>query len=344
MTSPSLARARKAILVVVGLLVSALFLWLTLRSVELGELWAHMTRASLPVLSTALVAKLTGLLFVTLRSRVVFEPVGAFGFGALFRSTFIVNGGNTILPLRLGELMRVNFLARTSGAPASSCLFAVGLERLLDLFCLMLLFAAITPLTILDLPAETSLWVLAGALTVGMAVALVVSRRPDWVIDRAYRLGSLAGPAAGDVARTLTGNLARGLASLRTLRGVVLVLLFTLGFWGAMVVEAWTWIVAFGLDLPWFTPFLILFFSALGAFLPSSPGAVGTYHFFTTQALLLVSVERTLATSVVFVGHALTFLPVALISLPWLVMEVVSIASARRVSSSPPKAGDTAPG
>jgi uncharacterized protein (TIRG00374 family) len=311
------------------------FLWLTLQAVDRREVGTHIASASLPILGLALVAKLVGFLFVTLRSQVVFRSVGTFSFGALFRSVIVVTGGNAILPLRLGELLRVHFLARRGGASTSACLGAVGLERLLDLFCLMAIFAAVTPMTMIELPAATSFWAFAALQAIGMAICMIASRYPDWLVTTTRRIASLGRPRAALWITHQVSELVSGLASLRTVRGLFLVLAATAGFWLSMVAEAWVWLWAFDLDLPWFTPFLILFFSALGTFLPSSPSAVGTYHFFTTQALLLVGVQRALSTSVVVVGHAVAFLPVAIVSLPWLVIEVVSLARARGTPRPP---------
>jgi len=332
-------RARKIAFTLLGLAVSALFAWLTLRKVSVAELGQHMLAASLPILLLSLVTKLVGMLFMTLRSTVVLAGVGHFRFMQLFRSIFIVTGGNAILPLRLGEILRIGFLVRTGGASAGACLGAVALERLLDMFCLVALFAVVMPMTMLDLPAESSLYAFALVLTVGMGGSLWAARRPEQVVVVAGRLAGLAGPVAASRIQGLVGRLTQGLSSLRSTRGVILVMLYTLGYWMASVGSAAVWLWAFDLQLPWYAPFLVLFFAAMGSFLPSSPSAVGTYHFFTTQALLLLGVGRALATSVVVLGHALAFFPVALVSLPWLVIEVIALLDTRRAerhSSGPP--------
>ncbi len=328
-------RARKIAAILLGLAVSAFFAWLTLRRVSIADLGHHVLGASLPILSLALATKLVGMLFMTLRSGVVMRGVGRYRFGQLFRSIFVVTGGNAILPLRLGELMRVGYLVRVGKASAGACLGAVALERLLDSFCLVALFTVVMPLTVVDLPARTSLYVFAVVLAVCMGGSLFASRHPERIVQLARSTQGLVGGAVAEKLAGLAGRLAEGLSSLRTTRGVLLVMACTLGYWIASVGSAAVWIWGFGLELPWYAPFLVLFFSALGTFLPSSPSAVGTYHFFTTQAFLLVGVERVMATSVVVVGHALAFLPVALVSIPWLVIEVVALLHSSRTQDEP---------
>ncbi len=336
MAAPASDRARKVLAVVLGLLVSGLFLWLALRRVSVAELRAHMLAASLPILLLSLLTKLLGMLFMTLRSRVVLDTVGRFGFSQLFRSIFIATGGNAILPLRLGEVLRIGFLVRSGGASPGACLGAVALERLLDMVCLVVLFAVIMPLTMLDLPVEASLYVVVAVLVMGMGGALWAARHPQAVVALAGRLAGVGGSTVAGKVQGLVRRLADGLAALRSARGVALVVLYTLGYWLASAGSVLVWLWAFQLQLPWYAPFLVVFFSALGSFLPSSPSAVGTYHYFTIQALLLLGVGRALATSVVVVGHALAFFPVALFSLPWLVIEVVALIDTHRAESRSP--------
>jgi uncharacterized membrane protein YbhN (UPF0104 family) len=219
---------------------------------------------------------------------------------------------------------------RTGGVSAGACLAAVALERLLDSACLVGLFTVVMPLTMLDLPVGTALYVFAGVLAGGLAAAIGVARQPAAVVAVVGRAAAIAGPGPGERVRSLAERFALGLSSLRTARGVAFAVLTTLGYWLAMVGTAAVWLWAFHLHLPWYAAFLVLFLSALGSFLPSSPGAVGTYHYFTLQALLLVGVERALATSVVVVGHATAFLPIVAVSLPFLVVEVVFWARRRR--------------
>ncbi len=116
MSQQAPGRTRKIVLTLIGLGVSALFAWLTLRRVSMAELGRHMLAASVPILLLSLITKLIGMTFMTLRSTVVLGGVGRFRFLQLFRSIFIVTGGNAILPLRLGEILRIGFLVRTGEA------------------------------------------------------------------------------------------------------------------------------------------------------------------------------------------------------------------------------------
>src|SRR5262249_49776204 len=51
---------------------------------------------------------------------------------ALFRAVAVGFMANNIFPLRIGELVRVGFLARETRAPAAAVLATVVLERVID--------------------------------------------------------------------------------------------------------------------------------------------------------------------------------------------------------------------
>jgi len=308
-----------------GLAVSGLFIWLTLRRVDLGEVARHAGEASLAILALTQVTKLTSVLFMTARSRVVYGGLGDYTFGGLFRSILVALSGNTVLPFRIGELLRVGYLSRTGGAAPATCLTGLALERLLDASCLVILFFAVAPFTVLGAEVETSLFALAGALIVTLGSAIAVSRQPEPFLALMDTLLSplpeaLTGKLRGPLAR-----LVRGLSALSSPASVIKVLLFSMGSWLCGAGSILVWLYAFDLALPWYAPFVVLFSISLGSFLPSSPSAIGTYHYFAVTALVLMGVDQDRATSVAVLGHVMAFVPFTILSLPILLPDLARL-------------------
>jgi hypothetical protein len=81
--------------------------------------------------------------------------------------------GNTVLPARGGELLRILLLARRSGARRSEVLGTIVSERVLDAVSLALLFVALTFAGIADTPLGERPAVIASAVLVAGGVALV---------------------------------------------------------------------------------------------------------------------------------------------------------------------------
>ena len=101
--------------------------------------------------------------------------------------------------------------------------------------------------------------------------------------------------------------------------------------WGVSMFTVTTWLWAFDVTLPWFTPFLVLLFLAFGMALPTTPGQVGTYHYFVAAALTTSGLDAVRALSIALVAHALVIIPFTVIGLPSLIV-FLARRSARKVA------------
>ena len=126
--------------VLTALLAFALLLWL-FRSVDAVEVWRHVRTADR-------LSMLGGLAFVVLtyvtraiRWQYLLAPIGPTRFRTAFRTTVIGFAALTLLPFRVGDLLRPYLLARQERLRVSATLATVALERILDLLAVLVLLA-----------------------------------------------------------------------------------------------------------------------------------------------------------------------------------------------------------
>ncbi|NYF80837.1 lysylphosphatidylglycerol synthase transmembrane domain-containing protein [Granulicella arctica] len=139
-TDNSPNRKRNLLKTVPGLLISAFFLWYTFKNIHPSDF--RTVRLGHP-------AWIVGVLGFTLASYTLrcvrwtrmMLPTGA-GFGVCARVLMTSLAANNILPLRIGDIMRVFTYAGDLGASPSVILSTVILEKLLDIFVLVLLFVS----------------------------------------------------------------------------------------------------------------------------------------------------------------------------------------------------------
>ena len=309
-------RRGRTLAVLLGLSVSALFLWLAFRGTDLRALVAHARGASVPVLSLVLLTKGAALTMATLRSNVLLKALHPFGSWRVMKSLMVAFVGNAVLPLRAGEVMRIAYLAKHSegNAPPTSCVAVVVVERVVDAILLLVLLAIVVTAGIVTRPDGVAFWAAAAVvLALGGLMALLVLR-PERVRGLFARSAFLSAKV---------GRFSDGLRALAGSGSLAAVLAASVGYWAfqALGVRVWFW--AFGMDLPWYAPLVVLVFIAFGAALPSSPGYVGTYHFFAVSALMLMGADRVAAASVATVGHFLAIVPLTVVSLAVLFREFV---------------------
>ena len=129
---------------IIGVIISALLLWLALRTIDFREVGAAFGTANYALLVPALALYFAGVAVRAARWRVLLAPLREVAVGRLFPIVVIGYMANDILPARLGEVVRVDVLRRREGVSRAAALATVLIERIFDGLCL-LIFAAVTP-------------------------------------------------------------------------------------------------------------------------------------------------------------------------------------------------------
>lgn len=168
--------------------------------------------------------------------------------------------GNTVLPARGGELLRLFFMGERTGCSRVTILGTIVAERLLDVLALLLLLAIVTAAGGLD---SSRLGLTAAIVLVVLALVLLAG----WWLSRTGRLRGLSGRVAS---LTLASrNLLSG-------QGVALLLLTAVVWVGEGCIY---WLVGRALDLhlDLLGGCFLVALTSLAATIPAAPGYVGTY-------------------------------------------------------------------
>lgn len=204
---------------------------------------------------------------------------------------------NMLLPLRAGEAARIVALRRTAGVSRVESLGTVALERVLDVFCLLLLlFAALPWLPEINWLRPAA--VLAFALAAVLIALAIVGERPFHALARRW-----------ERLEHLWHNAARGLVGLRRPRIAAAGFLLTSLSWILVAFSFWLAMLAFDLDLPPVAGLLVLAAVGLSLILPAAPAALGVFEAAVVLALEVYDVPRSEALSYAFVLHALNLFP-----------------------------------
>jgi len=213
---------------------------------------------------------------------------------------------NNVLPLRAGDVIRA--FAFTDELKASSGHIAGTLvvERILDLsalLSLLLLTLAVLPLPQLDwMRGETTV-----LLVVLLLLMIVLITRPE-----PWRRLLQALPLGEGHLRHFSDHLMEGLTSVVSLRAWVVLYATSLLVWcleGGIYLCTVLAITEIG---AWLTPWFALSVASLSTLLPSSPGYIGTFDYFATQALVSGGLQKEAAASAAILIHLILWLPITL--------------------------------
>lgn len=292
----------------IGLALSLLFLGLAFRNVEWPGVWASWRAARLDLLLLG-----TGLLVgswwvAAVRWRVLLSVVEGLRVRDTFAYITIGYLANTVLPLRLGDLVRASLIGRRENAGISRSLGSIAIERLMDV--LMLVGLTLALMLVLEIPApiQAGLAGMAAVALVGLAGLIAISLNRFRLPRLTAWLARIMPRRIADRALTLLGNFSSGADALHGWASLLAIVLLSALIWAVAGLAALAWVEAFHLDVPWYAGFFVLVMVNLGSAIPSSPGYIGVYHYLAMLALSLWTPDRNAALAYAIGTHALNML------------------------------------
>lgn len=314
MASTSVKPARWATLGTwLGILISLALLAWVLRAFDLAEVSRALQAANYLYLAPVLVLLVADFALRALRWGTLFGGTRVPCWSSLFVTMMIGYLANNILPARAGELVRAHVLGQREGVAKSMVLATVVVERLADLVVALLLLAIV--LLFYPLPAWLGrVGLIVGAISLAASAFLALLnlwglRLVAWMV---HLLGFLPKRLLSQIEAVGSGFVA-GVSGLRSGRRALQFLGCTALIW--LMEVANTFLIARAFDLPVTVgdSLFVLLVVALGTMVPLSPGYIGTYEFFGTNALALVGVTGGKSLSFVLMMHAVTFVGASLI-------------------------------
>ena len=203
-------------------------------------------------------------------------------FGVCARVLLTSLAANNILPLRIGDIMRVFTYADDLGASPSVILSTVILEKLLDIFILVSLFT-LTMGNHASAHSKTVAEALLAVSTVGLLILILGARTMKAPLERFF--AKHAGNAKVAKIEHFVMLAIDCLVDIG-LAGSLLLLMQSAVIWtceGLIFVSAAQTI---GLRSDWIGPWAAVSVANLSYLIPSSPGAIGTFEFAVKSGLM----------------------------------------------------------
>jgi glycosyltransferase 2 family protein len=309
-----------------GLLISALFLWLALRGLKLGDVWQDIRQANYWWLIPSVTAYFVGVWARTWRWDYMLRPLKHIPMARLFPVVVIGYMGNNVYPFRAGELLRSYVLRRREAVPMSASLATVVVERVFDGLVMLLFVFVALPLA--PLPSETlqtTVIVASAGFFGAMILFFFMAAYPRQAMRLFGWLGARFLPERiGRPLLDFTGRFLTGLDSLRSFGNVVMIFATSIVIWLLETVKYWFIMQAFPFDVSFFALMLMNGIVNLATTLPSAPGYVGTFDAPGIAVLVLYGVPDSIAAAYTLSLHAALWLPITLLGAVYMLREGLS--------------------
>jgi uncharacterized protein (TIRG00374 family) len=339
------ARVRTALILLLTFGLLAFFF----RNADMAGVWAETRRARPDFLGLAVL--LTAITYVlrAMRWQYLLAPIGHARFGTAFRATVIGFAASFLLPARAGEVIRPYLLARKERLSATAAFATIILERLLDLVTVLLLFgvfvATMDGTSVSGDPAALTRVKLGGQLAAvaalaGLALFFTLARHPERMGRWALRIERILPARLARVVARFVESFAQGLGVMRQPRRLLVALAWSFPIWLSIAAGIWLTSLAFHITFPFAGSFLVTMLLVVGVAMPT-PGAIGGFHAayqIAVQTFFAAPDDRAVGGAIVL--HAISFIPVTLLGIVFMVREGVTLGRARSLAVAPDETGE----
>ena len=311
----------------IGLAVSLLFVALLLWRVDFAELGDAFADARPAWLVLAFGVYLVALWVRGDRWRLALRGTAQLSTNDATALVVIGYAANNVLPMRAGELVRVQLLHDRHGADRARTLGTIGLERILDGLVLALFLAG----TIALAGGNATLQALAAAMGIAFVVLTLglmllgprLARDPKLATRLlAFAPGRLRGLIAPRIARLL-----EGLTAVRSARDWTVIAVVSAASWALEAAMYWLVGVGMGLDLDPLLYLGVCGAANLAIAVPWTSGGIGPFELLARETTVVFGTTMVVGTAYAIALHALLLIPVVLLGLLLLWRRHIAVAT-----------------
>lgn len=221
--------------------------------------------------------------------------VGTPSPGIAIRGLFISKAGNNLLPLRMGDAVRAQYVRDRAGVPYSRSAASILAESILDL----VLLGAIVLVYGIILASRRGMLLAAVLLAAIPALVYLGVKLPGRLPERIRHSAPIV----------LLGRIAGHLRAMSAGKGRNALLASTLALWILTLATSYCGLRMFLPSVPFLGVIATIVFVYFSVLIPSAPGFIGTYHAAVAGSLALMGYDlRDYAAAPVAI-HLLQFIP-----------------------------------
>ncbi len=282
--------------VIAGFLLSAGGIWLAFHDFNFSEFTSALAHVNYFLFGAAVLNQIFATWIRSVRWKYLLTHEKTIASGVLFKAEIIGYWGNSILPLRMGELLRSYLVTKQEKISGTVVLGSIVLERLLDTIGLMALSVLLILVYPLNPDIQSKLRIGILVIVVGCIILAAVLVRLS-KSDSSHKLIAIARKFFSSFA-ALNGKYKR--------QTIFITFALWICYWANVLIIS----EAMNMNLDLTQSLLLIVLSSLAYAIPSAPGTIGTYHAAVKYILVTLIGGYTAAEAINFavVLHAHSYL------------------------------------
>ena len=278
--------------VMIGTLISIVFLLLALKDVPLDEVGRSLTRVNYFWVVLAMIVMIAQSWLRAVRWIQLYYPLqkGLHTFQML-GIVLISQMLNIAIPWRVGEIARIYLAREIEKRNAAQTIATLAIEKFLDVLMLLALLLMIPPFMTLPSWLEQPREGIVVSAIVLFVVAFILLLSEDWLVKSVSKIPLPWGK------QFISENVRIALSGLDVFKRWDLHLglqILSVVIWFLGVVVNYLAFLAMDLQLPFISAFLLLAVLQVGGLVPTSPGKVGVFQILCIWTLALFAVDKSI--------------------------------------------------
>ena len=262
-----------------GFVISFIFLYFTFSEVNFSNIGLQLKEVNPKFLLYALIVCLLNLYLRSLRWGYILRSTFIFNQKFLFPVSSIGIAAITILPLRLGEIVRPLLISKNSNINFSSALASIVFERILDTFMILtLLFIVIFFSSVPDWVYNAGLGLLFLISLIFLMIIFVYFNK-DKTEAIFSKLSIIFPDKFVGSAQRIFNSFFKGLDILSKPLDIFITVLISIFIWLSYGLIVYLMFSFHSFDLPIIAAYSVVVLTFLATSLPAAPGFLGTFQY-----------------------------------------------------------------
>jgi uncharacterized protein (TIRG00374 family) len=317
---------KKFLPLISGIFLSILFLFLAVRHVNISQTIELIAGTNYFFIFPAALCFFTDFTLRAVRWRILISPIKKCKFSNLLSITYIGFFATGVLPMRMGELIRVLMVGKKEHISKASAVGTIAVERTMDIFAILFLLS----LTFFVYPYPDQvqrIWILGIAvfvMCISFLYSIIFFRRQTLNVVRFF-IKIFPDKIKNKIEKLLNFFIS-GLYILKKPDRFFITLTLSLLVWLANA--SLYFFIAKGMGIPQITLYGAIFIMsviAVGISVPSSPGFIGVYEYFGILACGILGVQKSAALSFILLVHTIQFIVLTAAGMSFLAKENISL-------------------
>lgn len=291
--------------IALGVAISCGFLFLAVRNVEWSETLEALKAAHYLYIPPLMAVSIWTLYARAQRWRVLLRPLGVPPMKHLVSGTNIGFMCNMILPARAGEVIRPLIVSRRENLPLGGILATILLERIFDMFMVLLMFGG--AMVFVPVSETARSWGMAlMLLAAAVAVVIILLRwQEELALGVVRHVTGLLPAKVGEPLLGFVAGFVKALEILSSPRDFVLAFAWSAWVWAVIALTNAIGLMAF--DLPLRSTVIMTAIVALAVAAPGAPGFIGQFQAGCVISLGMFGVSESDAIAFSIVHHVAQF-------------------------------------